>query len=239
MRMKKMISLPFSKNDSDVVTPEIVSVSNNEAIVSTYDQPTADELGRLRDILFGSQTRTIEKRLSDLETGLQTLRREIHDTFNEKIEALSIFTSAQLSETRNELNRKIEALDSEQSLQLKTRQKELLERIENQSIEQTTQLRAVQKELAEGVDKLAVDFMQQLRGTKKELSDHTEKLGAEQTERIRNLQIETRQRDDNLRQELLAIADSLENKKTSRQDLGQMLVELGIRLRRESDSSSS
>lgn len=30
-------------------------------------EPTADELGRLRDILFGSQSRTLEKRLSDLE----------------------------------------------------------------------------------------------------------------------------------------------------------------------------
>ena len=45
------------------------------------------------------------------------------------------------------------------------------------------------------------------------------------------------ERDENLRQELLAMAASLDNKKASRQDLGQMLVELGVRLRQESDNS--
>lgn len=56
-------------------------------------------------------------------------------------------------------------------------------------------------------------------------------------ERTRTLQTEARQRDDGLRQELLSIAASLENKKTSRQDLGQMLMELGLRLRQEIDNS--
>jgi len=64
-----------------------------------------------------------------------------------------------------------------------------------------------------------------------------DKQSAEQTERTRTLQSEARQRDDSLRQELLSMAASLENKKTSRQDLGQMLMELGLRLRQEADNS--
>jgi hypothetical protein len=237
--MKRLISTPFSKNETDTTTasPDVNLFSPEESVPPT-SEPTSDELGRLRDILFGTQTRTIEKRLSDLEVGLPSARREISDTFSDKLEALSSFTSAQLSDARNEFNQKLETLGADQGAQLRARQKELIERFDHQDAEQTVQLRAVQKELSEGLDKLAADFLHQLRAAQKELSDQIEKQGVEQTERMRNLQAEARQRDDSLRQELLALTDSLENKKTSRQDLGQMLVEMGIRLRRESDSSS-
>ncbi len=50
-----------------------------------------------------------------------------------------------------------------------------------------------------------------------------------------SLQSETSQRNDSLREELLTLTASLESKKASRQDLGQMLVDLGIRLGNESE----
>ena len=46
------------------------------------------ELERLRDILFGSQTRSTEQRLNDLESQLETMRREFTDMFNEKVDGL-------------------------------------------------------------------------------------------------------------------------------------------------------
>jgi hypothetical protein len=229
--MKKLLSTPFGKDEEVIVVPETqVEMPEFPA------EPTADELGRLRDILFGSQSRTIEKRLADLEFGLQAARRELSDTFGDKLESASGTSASQLTETRTEFNRKLESLGSEQTAQLRSAQKDLAERLERQTSEQNAQLRTAQKELSDRLDRLEADFVNQLRTARKELDDQIEKMGVDQAERLRGAQTEARQRDDTLRQELLELAASLENKKTSRQDLGQMLIELGLRLRRDSDS---
>jgi uncharacterized phage infection (PIP) family protein YhgE len=240
--MNKLLSSPFAKEKTDVVlpaeqNPEILA--SDLQITNSNLEPGVDELGRLRDILFGSQTRTTEKRLSDLETGLQAARRELSDALHDKIDAASGSSFTQLSEARNEFNRKLEAQGTDQVSQLRAVQKDLAERLEKQNTEQTAQTRATHKELSDGLDRLQADFVRQLRAAQKELSDQIAKLSDEQAERMRSLQAETRQRDDTLRQELLAMAASIENKKTSRQDLGQMLVEMGLRLRRDSDSPSA
>jgi hypothetical protein len=211
----------MGKQDSSSITdtqPSPSSPLENIELKTDAPEPTADELGRLRDILFGSQSRTLEKRLSDLETGLRSLRQELTNLVQDQISALSESTSGQFVETRREFN----------------------EKLDKQGTDQSTQLRAVQKDLIEKLDNLesfAADVLRQLRETHKELSDRLDKQAAEQTERTRNLQSEARQRDDSLRQELLSMAASLDNKKASRQDLGQMLMELGLRLRQESEKS--
>jgi DNA repair exonuclease SbcCD ATPase subunit len=232
--MKKLLSTPFAKEEIVVSEPEI-----RESAETLTAVPNIDELGRLRDILFGSQSRTIEKRISDLETGLQAARRELAETFTDKLEAASNSAAGQLSETRTEFGRKLETQGTDQTTQLRAAQKELSDRLERQNNDQTAQLRALQKELSDGLEKLETDFVRQLRAAQKELSDQIEKMGSEQAERLRNLQAEARQRDDGLRQELLNMTAALENKKTSRQDLGQMLVELGLRLRRDADTPSA
>ncbi len=230
--MKKLLSTPFGKDEEMIVIPDAPADATELTV-----EPTADELGRLRDILFGSQSRTIEKRLADLEVGLQATRRELTELFNDKLERVSGTAASQLAETRAEFNRKLESQGSEQTSQLRAAQKDLAERFDRQSTDQTAQLRAAQKELSDRLDRLEADFVGQLRTTRKELDDQIEKMGVDQSERLRGLQTEARQRDDSLRQELLDLAASLDNKKTSRQDLGQMLIELGLRLRRDSDAS--
>ena len=200
-------------------------------------EPTADELGRLRDILFGSQSRTLEKRLGDLETGLRSLRQEMTNLLQDQIGTLSESTNGQFVETRREFNEKLDKQGTDQSVQLRAAQKDLTEKLDRQSAEQSSQLQAVQKQLTDNLESFAADVLRQLRETHKELSDRLDKQGAEQAERTRSLQSEARQRDDNLRQELLSMAASLEDKKTSRQDLGQMLMELGLRLRQDSENS--
>jgi len=206
---------------------------------ASSEQVSPDELGRLRDILFGSQSRTMEKRLGDLESDLKKTRQEMTDLLNDKVGALTDSTATQFSDARREFNEKLDKQSVDQSSQLRSAQKDLTERLERQSTEQASQLAAVQKELSASIEKLAADFLRQLRETHKELSDRLDRMSAEQSERMRNQQAESRQRDDSLRQELLSMASSLDGKKTSRNDLGQMLVELGLRLRQDSDSSPS
>jgi len=71
------------------------------------------------------------------------------------------------------------------------------------------------------------------------LGNRIDKLSEDLPAQIRSLQTESRQRDDAQRQELLALASSLDDKKTSRYDLSQMLVELGQRLRNEKTDPNS
>ena len=226
-------------NSSSTIEIQPVSSLPLESIEVKTDtpEPTADELGRLRDILFGSQSRTLEKRLSDLETGLRSSRQEMTNLLQDQIGTLSEFTNGQFTETRREFSEKLDKQSTDQSAQLRVAQKDLSERLDKQTAEQASQLQAVQKQLSDNLEKLAADLMRQLRETHKELSDRLDKQSAEQTERMRTLQSEARQRDDSLRQELLSMAASLDNKKASRQDLGQMLMELGLRLRQESENS--
>ena len=200
-------------------------------------EPSAGELERLRDILFGSQTRLLETRLNDLEVDFEETRREMAATLNEKLEALSGSSSVKLETTQKELSGRFDAQVADHAAKLRSVQKELSERLDKIADEQSAQLRDVKKELSDNHEKLAADFLRQLRSVQKELNERIDKVNSELTERTRNLQSETRQRGDSLREEFLGLTASLENKKTSRQDLGQMLVELGLRLGNETEPS--
>lgn len=66
----------------------------------------------------------------------------------------------------------------------------------------------------------------QLADTHHQLAQQLEALGAA----LAQFRTEAQHRDDQLRQELLALIRDLEHRKTARRDLGQMLVDLGQRL---------
>jgi septal ring factor EnvC (AmiA/AmiB activator) len=222
------------------------------------DDITSSELKRLRDILYGSQSRVTEKRLGELDTQLDQLQRELGQFDHEKLKQSVEVTTQQLMLTRRDVGERLEHLaieqtqqvqltqqqlaaqvnqqSLEQSAQLRAFQRQLSERVEQQLAEYPAQVRAIHKELNERIDKLAADFLTQLRNFQKDASDRLEKQNAEQLERIRMLYTETRQRDDQLRQELSSLTSSLDDKKASRFELGQMLIELGQRLRDETST---
>jgi DNA anti-recombination protein RmuC len=220
--------------------------------------PTTDsELARLRDILFGGQTRSMEKRMTDLELRTEAIRQELVDLIAEKTESLDASASNQLAATRTdllerlnmktdaqsqnlralqqELSDRLEQQGADLTVQIKSVQRDLSGRLDTQQTEQAGQLREVQKELSQRLDTLAADFMSQLRQIEKELGERIDRLSESQSKATHTLQVETRKRDDELRQELVSLAGMLENKKVSRGDLGQMLAELGQRLRSEVD----
>lgn len=222
---------PIPTKDSE----EFKSTESKTPPVSS--EPSAGELERLRDILFGSQTRLLETRLNDLEVDFEETRREMATTLNEKLEELAGSSSVKLETTQKELSGKFDAQVADHAAKLRSVQKELSDRLDKIADEQAAQLRDVKKELSDNHEKLAADFLRQLRSVQKELNERIDKINSELTERSRTLQSETRQRDDSLREEFLGLTASLENKKTSRQDLGQMLVELGLRLGNETEPS--
>ena len=199
-------------------------------------EASAADIERLRDILFGAQARSTDRRLGDVEIRLETTRRELTSLLEEKVGALGDTAAEQLAEARKQLSDRLDGQDASQTTQLRAAHKELSDLINRQAADQAAQLRAVHKELSDQIEKLTADLFHQIRATHKELSDRLDRVNAEQSERSRQLQAEARQRDDALRQEVLTLAATLNDKKTSRHDLGQMLVEVGLRLRGGGDA---
>ncbi len=218
---------------------------------------TDTELARLRDILFGGQARSTEKRMSDLELRVEAIRQDLSNQIEQKVGNLDQTAGSQLAATRTdfverlnmkteaqsnnlravqqELNDRIDGQNSDLAAQIRTTQRELSDRLDAQKTDHAAQLRDVQKDLSQRLDSLTADFMSQLRQIQRDLSDRLDRLSEAQTEQSRSLQAESKQRDDELRQELMTFASLLENKKVSRADLGQMLAELGQRMRTDLD----
>jgi uncharacterized phage infection (PIP) family protein YhgE len=135
----------------------------------------ADDLERLRDILFGSQARTIEQRLHDLEAELAAARQELTEAFDRKL--------AVVNDNHLDLSGRV----AHQAEQSENRDAELLNKLEQ---------------------------------TRQSLSDRADQLDREHSERL-----------ERARAEMLASMDALRDQKVSREDLGQMLIDLGQRLR--------
>jgi hypothetical protein len=78
------------------------------------------------------------------------------------------------------------------------------------------------------MDDMQAAFTQELENLRSSLTDH-----------IRRMQNESRQRDDDLRQELLTVSNWLDNKLTPRLKLGQMLIEIGQQLQSDNGNAAA
>jgi DNA anti-recombination protein RmuC len=147
-----------------------------------------------------------------------------------------------------EFSRRLDTLES----QLAASRRELQTLIHDTSgavaQDATAKTTAVRKDLTQKLDKqyaelsarleqLEETFSAQLRAAQKELSERLDKLSAQQTAQLQTAQAESRQRDDDLRRELLTLTAWLDNKKTSRHDLGDMLLAVAQQLQAEPDAA--
>ncbi len=131
--------------------------------------------------------------------------------------------------------------------ELKNEQDSSVQSLTKSSIDQATTLRKeahsrIDKEvqmLSERIEQLTADMGRQLEDARRMFEAKLDRLQTESSDRIRQLEEKTRQRDDDLRSELLAASAWLEDKKTSRHDLGHMLEELGRQLQGSDQSAAS
>lgn len=246
------------ENSTPVITDSKQEKTALPPSPAAQGEPSVSELERLRDILFGSQARSTDKQLTNLKADLNATQQDLKDEINQKFdtlaknshnetqavrtelsERLTVLTNDQTSNlrsTKTELTQRIDQLAADQDNQLRTTHRELTERLDEQSALHSQQLRVAQQELSMQIEKLATDIFSQLRETQKTFNDRVDRLEASQNERLRNLQLQTQQRDDSHREEFINLTKSLDDRKTSRHDLGQMLVELGQRLYTDKDS---
>lgn len=114
-------------------------------------------------------------------------------------------------------------------------------------------LDSVHRELSADLDKQAASLSgsasAELTETRQSLSGQMDKMAADFSQRldkqIKDLQkgltdfrSEARQRDDDLRQEMLALGAMLDKKKTGRAELGELLVQLGRQLQENEGSTA-
>lgn len=158
---------------------------------------SAGELEVLRDLIFGNQARDFSKRISDLDTRLEVVRRELKTDQETRAQAVAKTASDQTIALRKESSSRI---DKEVTI------------------------------IGERLDQLAADFNELIESNRRAIEARLDRMQEDANERLRVLEEEARRRDDDLRSELLTISAWLEDKKTSRHDLGQMLEEIGQRL---------
>jgi hypothetical protein len=84
--------------------------------------------------------------------------------------------------------------------------------------------------LGDRIDQLSADLHELIESARRTLESRLDRMQEDANERLRLLEEEARQRDDDLRAELLTLGAWLEDKKTSRHDLGRMLEEIAQRL---------
>lgn len=140
---------------------------------------------------------------------------------------------ARLETVRRELNQafneRITALADSSSSQLDKSYKKISDQLAKQQSNQESQNQALQGKIT----KLSADFGQQLEKQIDALS-----------QQLTDFRTETRQRQDDLRQEMLTIGAMLDKQKAGRNELGQLLIDLGSQLqnnaakRTDSDSET-
>jgi chromosome segregation ATPase len=107
---------------------------------------TANDLERLRDILYGEQTRTTEQRHSDFENRLREL-------------------GAQLESAQHKIGEQMNRQGSAQS----SSQQELADRLSAQLTDLQTQLNALRQELSQRLDQLDATSRQRTEAVRTEL----------------------------------------------------------------------
>lgn len=131
--------------------------------------------------------------------------------------------------------------------ELKSEQEATAQSLAKTSSDQTTTLRKethsrIDKEvqiLDERIEQLAADIREQMETARRALEARLDRMQADASDRMRLLEEETRRRDDDLRSELLTMTAWLDDKKTSRHDLGRMMEDIGQRLQAKTQPIAS
>jgi chromosome segregation ATPase len=126
----------------------------------------------------------------------------------------------------------VEQHDKKQSDQLQETHTEFVAK----SKQQTAELETTKKDLSAAVDQQSADFSQRLEQAQKEIRKQIDALDSDFRGRLQSYKEESHKRDDDLRQEFIALGAWLDDKKASRHDLGQMLVQIGQRLGQDKES---
>lgn len=160
-----------------------------------------DSLHQIRDIIVGPQLRELNRRLEKIESDLRTLQEEMHHRMNETRNALS----KELRIAVESLARKIG------SLSLATQQEwtDLRQQFEQAETRLSNRLRALDKEIEAGITSLQKEFSQTLDKFREEMQNLRTQIHEELDRRL----------------------SMLESVEISKDEMAEILFELGMRLK--------
>jgi hypothetical protein len=151
----------------------------------------------LRDLIFGNQARDFSRRITDLDSRLEVVRRELKSEQDSRAQSVAKTAADQTTALRKETYSR---LDKEVQI------------------------------IGERIDELSTQLKSQMESMQRAIESRLDRMQADSAERLRLLEEDARQRDDDLRAELLTVTAWLDDKKTSRETMGRMLEEMGQRL---------
>lgn len=236
-RTSKKIDIPSEVEDSNDVSSMQESIQNSTVIL-TNEAGMADELDRVRSLLFGKQIKATDERLAQLENRVEEVRRELTNMLDANFTELKNSIASQLGTLQKDLVEQQDQHVSKQQADLGSVRQLLTERIDQQEKDQTEKLRTAQRTLSDRIDTIANDHTSQLKKMQLDLSTRIETLNAEQSTRIGSLQQESSQRDDALSNELMALGRVLGSQKVSRREMMHFLAELAQRFQVEDERTT-
>ena len=183
-----MAVVDFTETGAEAMAKQTKDTSTAELLPSDIGERTG-ELETLRDLIFGNQARDFARRLGELDTRLEVIRKEF----------------------RSELDASFKSAN-------KT------------SADRVLAVRKDVQVLAERLEQLSADTQDQFESLRKAIEVRMDQMQDDASARLRTLEEDSRQRDEELRAELLTVSGWLKDKMASRHDLGRMLEEVGQKL---------
>ena len=186
---------------------EINSVDNDKVpVAKTTAAPEnlgMENLAKVRDILFGSQMRAYDKRMTRLEERLTKEMAQLKEDTRERLASVELFAK-----------RETEAL---------------LERLKSEQGERTGGLRDLRREIEKTVDA----FGEQTAQLGEQLAKSERLLNQHILEQANGLRDQMQEKHSALEQALEQHLEALRNNTADRAELGSYLMEMGLRLRGE------
>jgi hypothetical protein len=206
------------------------SKANNNKANDTIE-PESNDLVRLRDMLYGNQVRESDTRMGELEKRIESVRATLQEDLTSRFDSLSQSSSNGISDLRTQINEQLDQRFNDSSNALRATRRDITEQVEKLEQTQNTQISSLRREINSSIDAMKRELLSQMQQDRRELANRLDQISSEQANRILSVDTEGRLRDDVLRQELLTLSGYLDDKKTSRNDLAQLLVDMGESLK--------
>ena len=171
---------------------------------------TEAEVDRIRDIIFGSQMRQYEQRFQRLVQQTELLGK-------------------QLEELRGALDQQ----RSDQEARSREIQEELRQRHAELDNTLSSQVTRLETSFGQKTAQMQDEFRQALNELRTQAFSRMDQQGTDVEARMRRLAADMRQQDQALQSEFAAALAALEDAKTDRLNLGDLLVEMGMRLKQQ------
>ncbi|NLF01226.1 MAG: hypothetical protein GX601_09645 [Anaerolineales bacterium] len=175
------------------------------------DRTTAD-VERIRDIIFGSQIRQYDQRFSSITQQIDRLDRQL-DELRSALDEQRLAGEARAHEIEENLTRRTTELD-----------RTLSDQISQVDAASGQRLAQMQTESRQSLDALSSEMSSRIKQQNEDL-----------TTQLRQLAADLRQQERDLRSEFTAALNALEDEKISRHNLGDLLMEVAMRLKGDSD----